>query len=74
MPTAGRARDLARKTLCAGQMHVYGVGVTSYLTQYDSYPRAISRLIRSHRRLLHRAKRMSDHPLLCRRLLRKSRP
>ncbi|KKM16440.1 hypothetical protein LCGC14_1685800 [marine sediment metagenome] len=38
MPTAGRARDLARKTLCAGQMHVYGVGVTSYLTQYDSYP------------------------------------
>jgi prepilin-type processing-associated H-X9-DG protein len=38
MPALGRALDLARKAVCAGQMNVYGRGSLMYVKEHNSYP------------------------------------
>ena len=38
MPTLDRAKALARKAMCAGQLHGYGVAIAGYVAANDSYP------------------------------------
>ena len=39
MPTLGRARDLARKSLCATQLKAYAGAIQAYVTAHGMYPR-----------------------------------
>ncbi|KKM16441.1 hypothetical protein LCGC14_1685810 [marine sediment metagenome] len=38
MPTVGRVRDMARKTVCSTTLHSHGVAVASYVSANDAYP------------------------------------
>ncbi len=38
MPSLSRARDLAKKALCAQQLHTYGKQVAIYVNDYGTYP------------------------------------
>ena len=38
LPTLAKARDLAKKTVCANQIGSYGRMVNIYVTQYKVYP------------------------------------
>ena len=38
LPALGRAREAAKRTACANNMHQLGIAITNYVTKYKRYP------------------------------------